>query len=93
VGHLNLRQNIIDAKVGVLPLVTVDTLLSKIPLIGYILTGKRKGLLVFYFDVKGPISDPAVSMISVTSVGDAILGIIGRTLTTPIRLFKKIPGV
>jgi hypothetical protein len=93
VGSLNFKQNTIDAKVGVLPLATVDSLLSKIPLIGYILTGKKKGLLVFCFDVKGSMTDPEVTMIPVTSVGDAVLGIIGRTLTTPVRLLQKIPGV
>ena len=52
IGKIDLGRNEIDAKVGVHPLVTVDTVLSKIPIAGYILTGKDKAFLSFVYEVK-----------------------------------------
>jgi len=35
-GKIDLGKNSIDAKIGVHPLVTIDTILSSVPIAGYI---------------------------------------------------------
>jgi uncharacterized protein YhdP len=90
-GKVDLGKNLIDAKIGVHPLVTVDTVLSKIPIAGYILTGKNKAFLSYYYEVKGELNDPKIEAIPIKSMGEGLLGIIRRLLETPLRPFQKSP--
>ena len=88
-GEVAIKDRTIDAKIGVAPLVTVDSIVSKIPLAGYILTGKNKSLLTFYFDVKGPVENPDVKMIPIQSIAETLFGILKRTLTRPFFMFDR----
>ena len=47
VGKVNVAARQIDAKIGVHPLVTLDTVLSHLPIAGYILTGKNKAFMSY----------------------------------------------
>lgn len=89
VGRLDLVKNLIDIKIGVHPLVTVDKILSNIPLAGYILTGKDKAFLSYFYEVKGNLDDPKIEAIPLKTIGETFLGVIKRLLETPIRPFKK----
>jgi len=91
-GKVDLGKNLIDAKIGVHPLVTVDTVLSKIPIAGYILTGKDKAFLSYYYEVKGGLDDPKIEAIPIKGLGESFLGIIQRLLETPLRPFQKAPS-
>ena len=86
---MNIADETIDGKLGAAPLVTVDTLLSKIPFAGYILTGDNKSLLTFYFTIKGPMKDPEVQIIPIQSVATTVFGILKRIFLTPVRLFDQ----
>jgi len=80
--------------VWVQTLETMDTLVSKVPIIGYILTGKDKspqGVVVYPVKVKGRWSDPEVKYVpSVKQLGGGVINIIKRILLTPGRIFKDI---
>lgn len=89
VGNLDLGKNWIDIKVGVHPLGTVDTILSNIPIAGYILTGKDKAFLSYVYEVKGDLDDPKIEAIPFKAVGGGLLGIFKRLLETPLRPFQK----
>jgi hypothetical protein len=91
IGKVDLGKNQIDAKIGIHPLVTIDTVLSKIPIAGYILTGKDKAFLSFYYEVKGELDDPKIEAIPMKGMGENFLGIIQRLLETPLRPFQKSP--
>ncbi len=91
IGKVDLGKNQIDARIGVHPLVTVDTVLSKIPIVGYILTGKEKGFLSYIYEVSGDLDDPKVETIPIKSLGQGFWGIIQRLLETPLRPFQKAP--
>ena len=65
-------------------------MVSKIPLAGYILTGKNKSLLTFYFTVKGPLKDPEVQIIPIQSLATTVFGIIKRIFLTPVRLLDQV---
>ncbi len=89
VGNLDLGRNRIDIKVGVHPLGTVDTILSNIPIAGYILTGKDKAFLSYVYEVKGDLDDPKIEPIPFKAVGEGLIGIFKRLLETPLRPFQK----
>jgi len=88
-GGIDLGKGTIDAKIGVHPLVTVDTFLSKIPIAGYILTGKDKAFVSYYYEVKGNLEDPKIEAIPIKGLGEDFLGIVRRLLETPLRPFQQ----
>ncbi|MBM4277439.1 MAG: DUF748 domain-containing protein [Deltaproteobacteria bacterium] len=89
VGKVDLGKNLIDTKIGVHPLVTVDMVLSNIPIAGYILTGKDKAFLSYVYEVKGDINDPKIEAIPFKTMGEGLFGIFKRLLDTPLKPFKK----
>jgi hypothetical protein len=88
-GKVNLGKNTIDARIGVHPLVTIDTILSNIPIAGYILTGKDKAFISYFYEVKGNLDDPKIEAIPFKTVEETTWGIIKRLLETPLRPFQK----
>ena len=88
-GKLDVGKHLIDAKIGIHPLVTLDTVLSNVPIAGYILTGKEKAFLSFIYEVKGDLDNPKIEAIPIKSMGEGFLGIIRRLLETPLRPFQK----
>jgi hypothetical protein len=91
IGKVDLGKSQIDAKIGVHPLITLDTVLSKVPIAGYILTGKNKAFLSYVYEVKGELDDPKIEAIPIKSLGQGFWGIIKRLLETPLRPFQKTP--
>ena len=92
-GTVDLAKKEIDFDIGAQPLGTVDSLISKIPIAGYILTGKEKSLLTYYFKVEGPLKKPAVRYVPLKKIGKNMIGFLTRLLLTPVRLFKDISGI
>jgi uncharacterized protein involved in outer membrane biogenesis len=88
-GGIDLGKGTIDARIGVHPLVTVDSLLSKIPIAGYILTGKEKAFVSYYYEVTGDLDDPKIDAIPIKALGEGFLGFVKRLLETPLRPFQK----
>jgi uncharacterized protein YhdP len=88
-GKVDLGKNSIDARIGVHPLVTIDTILSNVPIAGYILTGKDKGFISYFYEVKGNLDDPKIEAIPLKSIEERSWGLIKRLLETPMRPFQK----
>jgi len=88
-GKVDLVKNLIDARIGVHPLISVDAVLSNVPIAGYILTGKDKAFVSFVYEVSGSLDHPKIEAIPVKSLGERFLGIIQRILETPARPFQK----
>ena len=91
-GKVDLGKNLIDARIGVHPLVTLDTVVSNVPVAGYILTGKDKAFLSYVFEVKGDLDDPKIEDVPIKGLGESSWGIIKRLLETPLRPFQKAPS-
>ncbi|MEW6374773.1 MAG: AsmA-like C-terminal domain-containing protein [Thermodesulfobacteriota bacterium] len=91
-GKVDLGKNLIDAKIGIHPLVTIDMVLSNVPVAGYILTGKDKAFLSYVYEVKGNLDDPKIEAIPIKSLGGGFIGIVKRLLETPLRPFQKSPS-
>ena len=88
IGKVDLGKNLIDAKIGVHPLVTLDTVLSHVPIAGYILTGKDRAFVSYLYEVKGSLDDPKIEAVPVKAFGEGVFGIIKRLLETPLRPFQ-----
>jgi len=91
-GKVDLGKNLMDARIGVHPLVTIDTILSSVPIVGYILTGKDKGFISYFYEVKGKLDDPKIEAIPLKSIEEPFWGSIKRLLETPLRPFQNTPS-
>lgn len=87
VGKLNIVKEDIDMLIGVQPLQTVDKIINRIPVVGWILTGNDDNLISTYFEAKGSWADPKVTAIPVKSMAQGALGIFQRIFELPVRLF------
>ena len=81
-----------DTVVGVAPLAELDRLLTKIPVVGKIITGgDEKSFLKTYYKVKGDFYDPDISAIPFTSLGKKVMGIFQGIVQTPIEILDSLP--
>jgi uncharacterized protein YhdP len=92
-GSVDLCNDQIDFDMGIQPLGTIDFLVSKIPIVGYILTGKEKSILVYYFKVTGPLSKPEVQYVPLKNWGTGLEGFFERLFLTPSRIIKGISNL
>ena len=94
VGTFDLKKNHMDTVVGVAPLAGLDRFLTKIPLVGKIITGgDEKSLLKTYYNVKGDFDDPEVNLIPFTSLGKKVMGIFQGILQAPGELLDVLPKI
>ena len=95
-GKIDLVKEHIDVVVWVQTLETMDSVVSKVPIIGYIMTEKEcapKGILLYPIEVKGLLSDPKIKYRpSMLRLGSGVFNIFKRILNIPAHYFKKISG-
>jgi len=70
------------------PLVAVDTIIDKVPVVRTLLKKKTSGFLYAAYDVKGPLDDPEVKVSFVDTVAGKTLELIKNLLTLPIGVFQ-----
>ncbi|RLD99872.1 MAG: hypothetical protein DRI92_01285 [Aquificota bacterium] len=85
-GRVDFVKERLNLTVLVAPFKTLDTVVSHIPLLGRVLTGKSKTLVSFPVRVTGKLADPTVIPLSPTAVGSGLLGIMKRTIEMPVRI-------
>ena len=84
VGDFNMGTFEMDTVVGVSPLRELDRFLTKIPVVGKIITaGDEESLFKNYYTVKGSFSRPEVNTIPFTSLGKKVVGIFQGILQSP----------
>jgi len=86
IGSYDYIHDNMDFTLGIQPLQTVDKVVSHIPIVGWILTGKDKTLLTTYFEIKGKTNNPQVSAIPVKYLGRGVLDIFKRVFQLPAKL-------
>ncbi|MEZ4485755.1 MAG: AsmA-like C-terminal domain-containing protein [Syntrophotaleaceae bacterium] len=91
VGDVDMVKEELDLILGVKPLRTVDKLITRIPIAGWILTGEEKALITAHFEIKGSSHSPKVQAVPVTSISGKVLGIFKRVLGLPGKLITD-PG-
>ncbi|MDB4444345.1 AsmA-like C-terminal region-containing protein, partial [bacterium] len=86
-GDWDLVNDKINFVVLVAPLKTVDSIVTKIPLVRRVF---KDSLVSIPVKVKGDFKNPEVTPLSPSAVGSEILGIMGRTLKLPFTLLDPI---
>lgn len=82
-GEFSIPHMQIDAAMALNPLGTVDSIFSKIPVAGWLLTGEKKTFVTVEFDISGSAREPVVSMKPLSSVSNKMFGILERAFTLP----------
>jgi hypothetical protein len=85
VGRVDLAEQTVDLEVAIKPFQTLD-LLSQVPLVGWLLTGKERSLIAAFYRVSGPIADPTVRPLPLKDISRNVFGVFGRLLHLPAAL-------
>jgi len=85
-GKVDLPKEELDATVGVHPLGTIDEIVSKIPIAGWLITDEKGHLVTVHFKVDGKWDDPRVTAIPVRSLAKGTLDIFRRLFQLPGKL-------
>jgi hypothetical protein len=85
-GSIDMPKASIDGYLALHPFVTIDKIISKIPLAGWIITGRKETTLSMYFSVKGPLKDPSTEPAPIVTIGKNILDLLERLVETPLEL-------
>jgi hypothetical protein len=86
-GEIDIPNNSIDLIVLVAPFKTVDYLVSKIPLVNYVL---KDTLISIPLRITGKLDDPGIIILSPTAVSKGVLGIMTRTLLLPVKIIEPV---
>lgn len=87
IGKTDVVKEDLDFTIGVQPLQTVDKVVNRIPVVGWLLTGKDKDFMTLFFEAKGKWSDPKVAPIPAKSVAKGVFNVFRRVFELPVRLF------
>ena len=87
IGSSDIVKENLNLTIGVQPLQTVDKIVNRIPVVGWLLTGKGNAFLTAYFEATGSWSDPKVTAIPVKLLGQGVFNIFRRVFELPVSLF------
>jgi hypothetical protein len=82
-GHVDLPNETIDMNVAVKPFQTLDKVVTKVPVVGWLLSGKDGAVIAAFYRVSGPLSNPTVASLPVRSLGRNVFGVFQRLLQLP----------
>lgn len=88
VGTRDLNNDTTNMILAVMPLRTIDKVVSSIPIAGWVLGGEDRALLTGYFKIEGSSENPTVTAIPVGTLSGAVGGIFRRTLGLPEKLLR-----
>jgi hypothetical protein len=88
-GTIDVVKKTVQGDLVVSPLVTVDSVIDKIPILRNILKKKKQGFLYAAYKVSGPLDDPDVSVSFVNSIGGKAVEILRNILTLPLEIFES----
>jgi hypothetical protein len=84
-GTVDFSARRLDLTLLVAPLASVDTVVSRIPILGGILGGSLVSVPV---KVSGDFANPSVTPLSPSAVGKSLLNVMTRTLKLPLKLIE-----
>jgi hypothetical protein len=93
VGKYLLRKREVDVVAGVQPLETLGRIVSAVPLLGWVMTGDDKKLLVVMLKIHGNIEDPVVVPQPVDTLSNSVRGIVLRSMQLPTELIMNPENV
>jgi len=93
VGEYSLGKRKVNAVAGVQPLETLGRIVSSVPVLGWVMTGEDKKLLVVMLKIEGDIEDPAVIPQPVNTLSKSVMGIVLRSMKLPSKLITNPENV
>ncbi len=93
VGEFDLVKEQMKVTVGVKPLQTIDKVVSHLPFVGWVLTGKNKSLITTYFEATGSLDNPEVKSIAAQSMAKGVFNIFKRLFSLPAKLVTNTGDV
>jgi hypothetical protein len=91
VGKYLIRTHYIDTVMGIEPLQTFDKTITQIPIVGWVLTGKKGVLIVITLHALGPVDDTTVTSKSAGALTKSVAESLLRILKLPRDIITK-PG-
>ena len=88
VGAIDLMEKKVDLLVGMSPLGNVDSAIDMIPILGHVITGENRSIIIFYFKMEGPMGDPKVRLVPFKTLDKGVLGIFRRLFNLPQDLIE-----
>jgi hypothetical protein len=82
-GQINLVTEVVRMNIAVKPFQTVDRLVTKVPVAGWLLGGKDGSVIAAFYRVTGTLSNPTVESLPLQSVGRNVFGAFRRLLDLP----------
>ncbi len=86
-GYIDLVLKKMDLQVLVIPVLAVDSVIDKIPLVSYVLGSDYVSIPI---KVTGDISNPKIEQLSPSALRFGLFGIIKQTLNIPVTLIKPL---
>jgi len=87
VGSMDIAKEELNLTIGVQPLQTIDKVMNRIPIVGWILTGKDRAFITTYFEARGKMDNPQVSAIPVKAMAKGVFNIFKRVFQLPAKIF------
>jgi uncharacterized protein YhdP len=88
-GSIDLAGRTVDLTLLVAPLKAIDSVVSRIPILGGVLGGSLVSIPV---KVTGPLNDPEVTTLDPGAVGSGLLRVMKRTLKLPFKVIQPLFG-
>ncbi len=89
-GKVSFLKKELNLKVAIQPFGTVDSVIGKIPVVGYIIGGKDKRISFYYLEIKGPFDDIHVEQKPLENLAKGTLNFFKRILLTPSHMLENI---
>jgi hypothetical protein len=84
-GNIDLANRELDLKVLVAPFKTVDSVVKRIPVVGYLLGGS---VACVPMKATGSLTDPRVTYLDASAVGSGLVGVMKRAVRFPVNIFS-----
>ncbi len=83
-GDYDIATGEVDMRVGVMPFVAIDRVVSAVPIVGYVFAGENESFIASHYLVTGPISWAKVEAIPLQSIAMGVAGILKRFIMLPV---------
>ncbi len=89
-GDYDIATGEVDMVITAAPFVTIDRIVSAIPVAGYVLAGEEESFLASSFTVTDALSYPTVKAIPFESLAKGTWGIVKRFFTLPVKAVELL---
>ena len=86
-GKIHLEERTVDFQLVASPFKIANSIIKHIPGLNYLM---NDNLVSIPLSISGPMAEPEVKVLSITSVGTSLLNMAERTIKAPVKLLEAI---